>query len=154
MSEEIRNASVVVPRSIMLSLIINGILGFGMLIAEFLSIGDIDAVINTQFQYPFIEIFFQATNNIAGTAVMVAVVLIIAICTSVGVLASASRMLWSFARDRGVPGWQYIRVVSTLLRSRKAIWQSGSNGSYRLIKRPQYPSLLSLSQQDLAACLA
>lgn len=43
MSEEIQNASFVVPRSVMTSIFINGSLGFGMLIATLSNLHDLDA---------------------------------------------------------------------------------------------------------------
>ncbi|KAJ5921569.1 choline transport protein [Penicillium verhagenii] len=56
--------------------------------------------------YPFMSIFLQATGSVAGTAVMCSIITTMGITTSVGMLASASRQLWAFARDRGIPGWR------------------------------------------------
>lgn len=106
MSEEISNASVAVPQSIMLSVLINGSLGFAMLIAVLFCVGDIDAALESPTGYPFMQIFLQATGSVAGTTVMCSIITVMGICTSVGMLASASRQFWSFARDRGIPGWR------------------------------------------------
>lgn len=43
---------------------------------------------------------------------MVSFVLIMQFCATVSVQTSASRMLWSFRRDMGVPGWRTLRKVS------------------------------------------
>lgn len=112
MSEEIRNPSLVVPRSIILSIILNGSMGFAMIIAILFCLGDIDAALSSDTGYPFIEIFFQATRSISGSATMASLVAILGLCATVGSLASTSRMLWSFARDHGVPGWRTISKVS------------------------------------------
>ncbi|EIT82960.1 amino acid transporter [Aspergillus oryzae 3.042] len=96
MSEEITNAPVAVPRSIMLSVLINGTLGFSMLIAMLFCLGDIEAALVSP----------TATHSVAGTATMGAIITTMGICTSVGMLASTSRQFWSFARDRGIPGWR------------------------------------------------
>lgn len=106
MSEEITNAPVAVPRSIMLSVLINGPLGFSMLIAMLFCLGDIEAALVSPTGYPFMAIFLQATHSVAGTATMGAIITTMGICTSVGMLASTSRQFWSFARDRGIPGWR------------------------------------------------
>lgn len=106
MSEEITNAATAVPTSIMLSVLINGSLGFGMLLAMLFCIGDIEQALKSATHYPFIDIFLQATGSIPGTAVMASIITTMGITTSVGMLASASRQLWSFARDRGIPGWR------------------------------------------------
>ena len=112
MSEEIHNASTVVPRSIAVSVILNGILGFSMLLAELFCIGDASAVLNQQF--PFMTIFLNATQSVAGAAIMVSVIVLLSLCSTIGLLASASRMLWAFSRDRGVPGWRFVSKVSAL----------------------------------------
>jgi len=119
MSEEIRNPELVVPRSIMLSVLINGTLGFAMIIALLFCIGNLDDALSTPTGYPFMEIFLQATNSVSGAATMVSIVTILAVCATVGVLASTSRMFWSFARDRGLPGWRVLqRVCSPRINKR------------------------------------
>jgi choline transport protein len=57
MSEEIVNAQFLVPRSILLSVIINGSLGFGMIIAVLFCLGNLQDALTTPTGYPFIEIF-------------------------------------------------------------------------------------------------
>lgn len=106
MAEEINNAAIVIPRAIMLSVLINGVLGFGMLIAVLFCVGNIDDALKSPTGYPFIEIFYQATESTAGTVLMCTILLIIGIFGVIGILAAASRQIWSFARDRAVPGWR------------------------------------------------
>ncbi|KAF9890416.1 hypothetical protein FE257_006084 [Aspergillus nanangensis] len=114
MSEEITNAPVAVPRSIMLSVLINGTLGFGMLIATLFCMGNIDQALESPTGYPFMDIYLQATGSVAGTAAMCSIITIMGMCTSVGMLATTSRQLWSFSRDRGVPLWRvWSKVTST-----------------------------------------
>ncbi|PQE06527.1 GABA permease protein [Rutstroemia sp. NJR-2017a WRK4] len=112
MSEEIRNPSIVVPRSIMLSVIINGSLGFAMIVALLFCIGNVDDALGTNTGYPFMQIFLQATQSVSGAATMAAIVTILALCATVGILASTSRMFWAFARDRGLPGWRTLQQVN------------------------------------------
>jgi amino acid transporter len=114
MSEEIVNASTAVPTSIMLSVLINGSLGFGMLLAMLFCLGDIEAALESATGYPFMDIFLQATDSVAGTAVMASIVTTMGITTSVGMLASTSRQLWSFSRDRGMPGWRLWSQVRSI----------------------------------------
>ncbi|KAI0839456.1 amino acid transporter [Hypoxylon sp. FL0890] len=112
MSEEIRNAAVVVPRSLLTGLLINGTLGFGMLIATLYCMGDIDAALAENPHYPFMAIFANATGSTAGAAVMSAIVVVMAFSATTGCLASTSRVYWAFARDRGLPGWRILKKVS------------------------------------------
>lgn len=118
MSEEIENARVVVPRSILLSVLINGMLGFGMLIAVLFCLGDLDTALASPTGYPFMEIFRNGTGSVGGAAAMSAVVITVCICSSTGMMAATSRQFWSFSRDRGVPGW---RLWSRVRLSRMSI---------------------------------
>lgn len=95
------------------SILINGVLGFGILLALMFCIGDIEAAIGAQLTlgYPFLEIFSQALNSRAGTTALAVIVIALATTCSVGVFAAATRMLWSFARDRGTPGWKTLSKV-------------------------------------------
>ena len=113
MSEEIQNAAVVVPNAIVFSIILNGFLGFGMALSLLFCIGDIEAAFHTKTGYPFIEIFYQAVQDITGAALMTSIVVALSLCATVGIVASASRQLWAFSRDRAVPGWKQIQRVNS-----------------------------------------
>jgi amino acid transporter len=112
MAEEVANASRAIPRAIMLSVAINGSLGFGMLIAMLFCSGNIDDALSTPTGYPYIEIFHQATGSVPGALAMLSINLIIGGFSVIGMLAATSRQFWSFARDRGVPGWRWWSRVS------------------------------------------
>jgi len=117
MSEEIHNPSLVVPRSIMLSILLNGTTGFAMVVALLFCIGNVDNALSSNTGYPFIEIFQQATNSVSGSAAMASIVTSLAVCATVGLLASTSRMFWAFARDHGLPFWRTLeKVLSHLTR--------------------------------------
>lgn len=117
MAEEASNANVAIPRAILLSVLINGTLGFTMLIATLFCMGDVQEAIESPTGYPFMEIFRQATNSISGALGMSSILLIIAICSVIGMLAATSRQFWSFARDRGIPGWRlWSKVCAIYLR--------------------------------------
>lgn len=113
MSEEIQNAAVVVPNAIVFSIILNGVLGFGMALALLFCIGDIDAALHTNTGFPFIEIFYQAVQDVTGAALMTSIIITLSLCATVGIVASASRQLWAFSRDRAIPGWEHIQRVNS-----------------------------------------
>ncbi|KAI9733682.1 MAG: hypothetical protein M1834_003285 [Cirrosporium novae-zelandiae] len=104
MCEEVKDASTVVPNSLMASIGLNGILGFAMLIAVLFCIGDINTALNTPTGYPYLEIFTQATNSIAGATAMASLIVALVIFACISILASASRIMWALARDQGLPG--------------------------------------------------
>lgn len=104
MCEEIRDASTVVPQSLMLSTVLNGVLGLAMLIAILFCIGDVETALESPTKFPFIEIFAQATRSNGGATAMTTFIIFMAIFCTIAILASASRMMWAFARDKGLPG--------------------------------------------------
>lgn len=113
MSEEIQNASKTVPRAMISSMLLNGILGFGMLIAVLFCLGDITAALESPTGYPFMEIFLQATgNSVSGSTVMIAIVIIMGTFSIPGFLATSSRAIWAFSRDRGLPFWRSLSKAS------------------------------------------
>lgn len=117
MSEEIEHASVVVPRAMVTSIILNGALGFGFLIAVLFSMGDMYAALGTKTGYPIIEIFYQATNSKMAVNLMISGIIFSAITSTWGNLAAASRIIWAFCRDNGLPYSSYfshVRQISPL----------------------------------------
>lgn len=115
MSEEIVNASINVPRSIIFGIMTNGVLGFAMLIAVLFCMGSPEAAFQAvqTNNYPIIEIFVSATHSVAGASVMTAILIVMLYAASTGAVATASRMIWSFARDDGLPFSRYLRTVRT-----------------------------------------
>lgn len=111
MSEEVHDAPTVVPRSMMWCIVINGIVGLAMYFAILLCGGDLDSALESRFVYPFLEVIEQAFNSTAGTALVLVIIILVDMGLIVGVVATSSRMLWSFARDRGVPGWRWLSKV-------------------------------------------
>ena len=115
MSEEIQHAEKVVPRSIVTAITINGIMGFAILIAVLFVLGDLEAALENP--QPIIAVLAGALQSTTGAAIIVILLGFMATCATTGFLASTSRILWSFARDRAVPGWQTISYVRSFTNS-------------------------------------
>lgn len=111
MSEEIKNATTAVPRAMVFSILLNGLMGVGMMLAVLFCLGDVEKVLESPTGHPFMAVFEQAVGVNGGALTMSALIGVLAILATISWVASASRMLWSFARDRGVPGWRYISKV-------------------------------------------
>ena len=112
MSEEIENASLVVPKSILATYVLNGVLGFAMLVAVLFSVQDINAALSSPTNYPFMQIFLTATHSTGGATTMAAIITVMEISATTSSLAAASRQFWSFSRDHGVPGWRLFSKVN------------------------------------------
>ncbi|KAK5123749.1 hypothetical protein LTR85_002385 [Meristemomyces frigidus] len=103
MAEELQDASYTLPRTMIRTTLINGALGFVMVITVCYCIGDVDTVLATPTGYGFIQIFYDSTGSLAATNAMVAIVLVLALFSCITMMASASRQLFAFARDKGMP---------------------------------------------------
>lgn len=103
MSEEVRNPAKVVPRILVQSIIINGTLAFSFILILLFCIGDPTAALKTRTGLPSIQIFYSATGSIKAATVMQCGITIIGLMSSIGVVASVSRLTWAFARDGGLP---------------------------------------------------
>jgi len=112
MSEEIRDASITLPRAIMGSVILNVTLVFTVIITICFTLGDPDDVLASPTGYAFIQIFYNATNSLAGTSVMTFIIIFMLSVCAVSEAAACSRQIWSFARDKGLPGHSWLSKVS------------------------------------------
>jgi choline transport protein len=115
MSEEVQSAATVVPQVLIYSILINGSLGFVMVIVMMICMGDMTAALAAQqtMFYSALDIFLQAVNSTAGASLMASIVLVLAFACSVGSYATASRMLWSFSRDKGMPFHNQLAQLTT-----------------------------------------
>lgn len=101
MSEEVQDASRTIPAVIIWAVVSNAAMLLLVGITYIFCLGDLDSVLNSATGQPVIQVFYDATGSIAGTCLMVAVVLLVFLTACIGQVATASRQLWSFARDKG-----------------------------------------------------
>jgi choline transport protein len=115
MAEEVKDAPLNVPRATIGSVLLNEVLGLGMLITVLFSLGsDLSGLLATPYGYPFIQIFLNSCRSAAGATTLAAILLVLIFCSTVGLVTTSSRMIWSFSRDGGLPGWQYLCKVCDL----------------------------------------
>jgi len=111
MAEEVSNSSTVVPRAMIGAVLFNGILGLGVCIAFSFTVGNLASALSSPTGYDFIEVFSAATNSLAGSSIMTAILIALVTSASVGFLATATRQTWAFARDRGLPFSSFLAKV-------------------------------------------
>lgn len=116
MAEEVSNAALNIPRAILGAMLINGAVGFIMMITILYCLGDVKSVLDTDTGFPFIQIFANSVRNTAGATVMTVVVLLLTWACAMGITTTASRMVWSFARDNGLPASKFLSKVSKRTR--------------------------------------
>ncbi|KAK4496526.1 hypothetical protein PRZ48_012506 [Zasmidium cellare] len=103
MSEEVKHAATVVPRALLWTIVPNAIMCLVMGTTLIFCLGDIDDVLASPTGQPFIQVFKNATQSNAGTTVMTSIIVIMLVSATISEVATASRQLWAFARDRGLP---------------------------------------------------
>ncbi|KAL8882745.1 MAG: hypothetical protein Q9198_000309 [Flavoplaca austrocitrina] len=103
MAEEIKDASRILPLGMVWSMIISAISGFIMVLTFCFSVGDVEAALSSPTGQTYIQVFYNATGSRAGTTFMTVVIATMTLCNIVNNVASASRQLYAFARDRGLP---------------------------------------------------
>lgn len=111
MSEEVRKAKQAVPRAMIWTIIINGVLSYAIILVLLFTMGDPTEVL--QSAYPIIPICFNAAGSKAGTAMVVGL-LVVTFCVVAASLASVSRITWAWARDGALPSW-FAKVISLVL---------------------------------------
>ncbi|ORY09001.1 amino acid permease-like protein [Clohesyomyces aquaticus] len=111
MSEELKDASSVLPKAMMWATFFNGIFGITMMITFVFCGGALDSVINSATGVPVLQAGYNATGSVAGSAVMGTLLIILTFFAAVSVVASSSRQIWAFARDKGLPFSPWIEFV-------------------------------------------
>lgn len=108
LAEEVKDAAYTSPRAMVATSLVNYVLGFTMTVTIFCTLGsDLDSILNTPLGQPWIQILMNATGSKVATNIMTVAVCIMLLFCCINQLTAASRQLWSFARDDGLPcsGW-------------------------------------------------
>ncbi|KAF2719257.1 amino acid transporter [Polychaeton citri CBS 116435] len=117
MSEELQDASKMVPRCMLWSTFSNGLLGLVMLIVYSYCIGNnFLGVTETKTGYAYIQVFYNATHSYAGANAMASIIIIVLIFCSTSILTATSRQLFAFARDGGFPFGKTLAKINPRLK--------------------------------------
>ncbi|KAK3658023.1 hypothetical protein LTR56_000769 [Elasticomyces elasticus] len=85
-------------------------------------LGDQEEVLSNPLQTPFLIVFTNSTKS-KGAAVALTVPIIVCFMSAlINEVATASRQLWSFSRDGGVPLAAYLANVHDAEVPRRAVW--------------------------------
>ena len=110
MSEEIKEAGVTVPRAMVYSYLLNGLLGLIFLIAYLFAITNLGTALDEPNGYPFLWVLAQAvdTGGVLGLSFLVMALFFMG---TISFNLSTSRQTWAFARDKGLPFHKWIAHV-------------------------------------------
>ncbi|WP_051330949.1 amino acid permease [Aneurinibacillus terranovensis] len=124
-SEETVDAKIRAPWGVYLSVALSGIFGFMMLALVTLSIKD-PAAVAAGGGNAFIVVIEQAMGGVFGRATLWMVTIAMWFC-GLSSITSASRMIYAFARDKGLPLSNIWGKVSSKFRTPfNAIWLTGA----------------------------
>ncbi|KAF2768363.1 amino acid transporter [Teratosphaeria nubilosa] len=111
LSEELREASWVLPRSMIATAGMNYALGFVMIVTLVFCLGDYDDAISSPTGQPYVYMVQNATGSKAATIVLTLVMFLLLTACAVNNVTTSSRQLWSFARDGGLPFSRWLSRV-------------------------------------------
>ncbi|KAK5168302.1 uncharacterized protein LTR77_006871 [Saxophila tyrrhenica] len=112
MAEEVKDSSSTLPKALLWSFTFNAVLGFIMAVTLVYTLGNVNEVLGSLTGYPFIQIFYNTTQSYTGANIMTLVVILTLTSSAIAEVATASRQIWSFARDKGVPGYRWVAHIS------------------------------------------
>lgn len=112
MAEESRNAPKILPKAMIWSIVTNGVMGLILLITFLYTMGDITVALQSPTGLPLVEVFRNAIGSDSGATAIVSMITSLIIAAHHAVMACASRQLFAFARDKGVPYHQWVSHTS------------------------------------------
>ena len=103
-SEEVKDASVTVPRCMVWSYVGNVLAALCMMVAMLFCIGPLDGVLEADVPY---AVLFNNTGSRPLSLFLNVVLLILIYAGNITSLATSAREMWAFSRDKGLPfsGW-------------------------------------------------
>lgn len=114
-AEEVPDPGRQIPKSMRRTIYVGGAAAIGVSLALVMSIRDIGAVVSGDDTDPVAEVLHDAFGA-TGARVVIAVVLISFLSCVLSLQAAASRLTYSFARDRMIAGSRLLATVSDRLR--------------------------------------
>ena len=94
LSEELKNASWILPRSMIATALMNYVLGFVMIITLVFCLGNFDDALSTPTGQPFVYVIQNATKSTGATITLTVIILILIMSCSVNNVTTSSRQLW------------------------------------------------------------
>lgn len=119
LGEELQDAPKALPKIIILSVVLNGIMGFAMLLALMFCLGDPMIALSSPSGFAVFEVFKLGQESLTASTALVSLVLILIPLVAMNLLVSCSRIVWALARDNALPFSKFFAHVSTHSKKRK-----------------------------------
>ena len=120
LAEEIPYPEKNIPKAIAAQMSISLVTTLGFMVAIFYATNDLDSVLTDSGNFPLAQIYFQATSSPAGAVGLLVLIFLPFITCMVGGELTASRTLWTLARDGATPFPSVLGSISA--RWRNPFW--------------------------------
>ncbi|KAK5119319.1 hypothetical protein LTR85_007675 [Meristemomyces frigidus] len=120
LSEETRKAAWSAPIGVLTSIICSSLFGFFLILCLLFSIQDFDSTVDSDIGQPVLQILLDIFGE-NGAIVLFTLVIICVWHCGLFSLTSNSRMMFAFARDRGIPHW-FAHVDDRFKSPWRTIW--------------------------------
>lgn len=115
MAEEAISPELTIPRAMVFGVMVNGTLGFIFLTVIMCTLGDLNVILDNATGQPLPQIFLEATGSTGAAFGLFFMILVIGLSCGLACSQAASRCVWAFSRDGGIPGHQLWGRVSKRL---------------------------------------
>lgn len=102
-AEEIKDSRRALPKILIYTVLIGFVTMFATALVVSFCMQDLDAIVNSPTGAPVLQVFYQATQNKAGSVFMMTLVLVLITAAVIGSQVTTSRLIWAFARDGALP---------------------------------------------------
>lgn len=86
-----------------------------MIITLAFCVGDIDHVLESQTGFAFMQVFLNSTGSVRAATGMTVVIMAMQFCAAISNVATTSRQVYAFARDKGLPFSNFLSTVGVFL---------------------------------------
>ncbi|KAF1997787.1 amino acid transporter [Amniculicola lignicola CBS 123094] len=114
MSEEVKKVRTRVPRSIIAACTVNCAMLLVFVLVILFYMGPTEELL--MYPLPLIYVLYGATGSKAGTNAMIALTAVVLFLAFFNAIASVSRLIWVFARDKGLPFHKFFGHVHPTLK--------------------------------------
>ncbi|KAJ6004800.1 amino acid permease [Penicillium herquei] len=116
LAEEAERATTILGPTMIISIVIDGLLGFGMVMALLFNKQTFQEISSGIPYWPEM-LFYETTRSRAATIIMSCVWIVPFMGAVLASIGPASRQIWSLSRDQGIPGWRIWKKVSKISSS-------------------------------------
>ncbi|GAB7356353.1 hypothetical protein MBLNU459_g7142t1 [Dothideomycetes sp. NU459] len=114
MAEEVKDAGLSVPRAMMWTFWVNGIMGLIMMVTLVFAMPNVQDALHDPTSFPFMYVLRQALPD-QGVIIMTVLMMFLLMMGNISYQASTARQTFAFARDNGLPFSKWISRVDPKL---------------------------------------